>query len=177
MSVVGELVERIKDAAAKADELFFLKAELCCDGVCRAKADAPYIVCQPVGILPNHTQAALSVGLVDLRSMRCTDIVGLEKEHDVLDLFLLLPAFFDPLNALLPYTRHLKQAVWALLDDVQGVFTELSDDPLREFGTNALDHTAAKILLDAKHCRRQCLLKMLHCELPPVLRIDSPCSA
>ena len=91
MAFVRETVQRIEQTAAGPDVLFLLEAQFLRDRISGFEPDAPDIVCQPIRVFLYDLQAFVAVGLPDLRSMGRGDIVALQEEHNVFDLFLLGP--------------------------------------------------------------------------------------
>ena len=74
--------------------------------------------------------------------MAGTDLMPLQKEHDIFDLFLILPAFFDPFYPDLANPLHFDQQFRLLLDHVKGILPELLYDPLCEFRAYAFHQPA-----------------------------------
>ena len=74
------------------------KAKLFRYGIRRFKADSPDIISQAVWVLLYDLNTVVSVGLKDLCCMSSTYIMSLQKEHDILDFLLLLPALSDLLD-------------------------------------------------------------------------------
>ena len=174
MSVLREPVQGIKNAAPQADIFFLLKAHLLSDGIRGFKADSPDVIRKAVGVFLHDLYALVPIGLVDLGRVARADIMALEKEHDVLYLFLLLPAAFDPLHPQLPDAGDLDQPVGIFFDHVQCIRAELLHDPLCKFRADSLDKAAPEIFLDPVDGRRQCLLVGFHRKLPAVFCIHLP---
>ena len=106
--------------------------------------------------------------------MRGADIMALQKDHDVFDLFLLLPAFFDPVHAEPADPVYLQQLLRILFDHSQRIFSESLDDPPGILRTDPFYKAAAEILFNAINCRRQRFLKCLHLKLPAIFPVDPP---
>ena len=174
MAFVRQTVEGKEDPAPDPHVFVVAKADFFGDLVRCLEADPPDVIRQPVGILLDDVDALLAVGLEDLGRMRRGDIVALQKEHDILDLPLLLPSLFDPLHAELPDPGDLVEAVRLLLNDAQGVRAELADDLAGKFGADSLDQAGAQIFFHAEDRGGKGLLIALHGELPAVLGIDPP---
>ena len=66
------------------------------------------------------------------------DLVALEKEHDIFDFLLLLPALLDTLHPDFPDSLHLQQRIRMLLYHVQRIFPKFLNDALCKLGTHAL---------------------------------------
>ena len=177
VSLLRELVQSIEDAAPKTNIFLMVKAHPLGNGIRRLKANAPDIIRQTIGIFLYDLDAVVTVSLIDLRGMGGGDIVALQEEHDVLDLFLLLPAPFDPFHADPSDAAHLQQPIGGLFDDVQSIGAELLHDPSGKLRSDSLHQPAAQILFHAIDRRRKLLLEALHGKLPAVLRVDPPAAA
>ena len=139
MAIVRELIQGIEDPAAQAHIFLMVESHLFRNGIRRFEPDTPDIICQAIRIFLHYLDAVIPIGLVDLGRMAGRDIVTLQKEHDVLDLLLLLPALLDPLHADLPDAGHLQQAVRILLDHVQRIGTKLLHDSPGELRPDTFD--------------------------------------
>ena len=118
------------------------------------KPDAPDIIRQTVRVFLDYRNAVFSVRLKDFGSMRSADIMPLQKEHDILDLSLIRPAFFDPLNTQFPDPADFHQFIRLLLNDPKGIFSKGADYPLCKAGADPLDQAGAEILFDpVNRCR------------------------
>ena len=71
---------------------------------------------------------------------------------------------------------NLSQPLAVVLDDVKGVHAELGDDEFGEFWSDALDKSAAEVLLQSEECDGHGFLVALHDKLPAVLTVDFPLS-
>ena len=67
----------------------------------------------------------------------------LQKQHDIFNLFLPLPALLDLKDAFFPDSLHLSQTPDFVFNHLNGICPEFPDNPLREPGTDALDQTGA----------------------------------
>lgn len=121
---VRELSQCIEDAAPAPPRVFLLIAHFPGDAVGGLEADAPDIVGKAVGILPYLLDALLAVFPVDFGRIGRTHAVALQKEHDVLDVFLFLPALTDLRHALASDVGDFVEPFYVGLDDVDGFRSE-----------------------------------------------------
>ena len=66
-------------------------------------------------------------------------LMALQKEHDILDLLLLLPALLNPFYADLPYPFHRNEFIRRILNHIQRILSELLDDPLCKLRSDAFN--------------------------------------
>ena len=91
VSVFGKFIQCVQQAAAKSHKSSLFKADLCGDRIRCLKPNAPDIIREPVRILPDHVNAVGTILLVYFCRMGSTDIMLLQEQHDILDLFLFQP--------------------------------------------------------------------------------------
>ena len=75
------------------------------------ETNSPDVVSEPIGVLLNDGDAFIPIGFENLGGMAGADIMALEKEHDVFDFLLLLPAFLDFLYPDFADSRDLYQRI------------------------------------------------------------------
>ena len=177
MTAFRQTIQRIQKAAPQPFIPFLPESQLLRNGIRSPKTNSPDIVCQTVGILLYHPDAFISIGFKDFCRMRRTDIVALQKKHDVFDFFLLLPAVFYPFYPGFADSRHLQQPIRLFFYHPKGFFAELPDNPAGKGFSDPLDQTAAQIFLNSKYRCRQRFLKGFHRKLTAVFRIDLPLAA
>ena len=176
VTVVRQLIQGVQQSAAQPDKPVMLKSQFFRDCIRRFKSDPPDIIRKPVWILLDHLDALIAVCFIDLCRMSRTDIMALQEEHDVLDLFLILPAFPDPFHPDFPDSRNLQQTFRRFLDDNQCVLSELPDNRLGKLRPDALDQSGAQIFFNSINGRREGFGEGFHAELPSVLRVHLPVS-
>ena len=174
MPFVRELSQRIEDAAPAAPRILLTVSHLRGDAVGGLEADAPDVVGKAVGILPHLVDALLAVLPVDFGRIGRTHAVALQKEHDVLDVLLLLPALADLRHTFPPDAGDFVESFDVRLDDVDGLRSEPPDDGPGEPRADALDQSAAEVLLDAVHRGGHRLLPCRGDELAPVAFVHLP---
>ena len=177
MSFVRKLSQRIEDAAPAPSRVLFLIAHLCGDAVGGLEADAPDIVGKAVGILPHLVNTLLAVFPVDFGRIGRAHAVALQKEHDVLDVFLLLPTLADLRYTLTSDVRNFVKPFDLRLDDVDGLRSESLDDSPGEPGADALDQSAAEVFFDPVHRGGHRLLPCRGDELAAVAFVHLPFAA
>lgn len=177
MPFVRELSQCIEDAAPAPPRVFLLIAHFPGDAVGGLEADAPDIVGKAVGILPYLLDALLAVFPVDFGRIGRTHAVALQKEHDVLDVFLFLPALTDLRHALASDVGDFVEPFYVGLDDVDGFRSEPLDDGPGEPRADALDQSAAEVFLDAVHRGGHRLLPRRGDELAAVAFVHLPLAA
>ena len=149
MSLVGQLVKDVEDAGLGQERRVFVEAKLLRDFVCSDEAYAENIVGQPVRILLNHGNGFVFILLVDFRSVSGADPMGLKKQHDGADFFLLFPRLTDHADALRADTWNFHKLLDVGLDDVEGGLPEQLDDALGHDRADALDEARSEVLFDA----------------------------
>ena len=177
MAIFRKLIQGVQNTAAQAHIFLMVKPHLFRDGICRLKSDTPDIVCQAVRVFLHHLDAVIPIGLIDLGCMAGRNIMTLQKEHDILDLLLLLPALLDPLYADFADPGHFQKTIRILLDHVQRIGSELFYDPSGKLRSDPFYKAASKVFFNAKYRSRQRLLERFHGELPAILRINPPIAA
>ena len=100
--------------------------------------------------------------------------MALQKEHDIFDFLLLLPALLDIRHPARSDARHFQKPLRGRLDDFQGVLSELLDNPAGELGPDALYQAAAQVLLHSEHRGGQGLLTGLRNKLTAIFRVHAP---
>ena len=88
--------------------------------------------------------------------------MALQKDHDVLDLPLFLPALFDPLHPNPSDSLYPDQRIRVLVDHIQRILPELLYDASGKFRANPLDQPGAEIFLNAVYGGRQRLFELFH---------------
>ena len=174
VSLVGQLVEGVENTATAPSLVVLAIAHLSCDSVGGLEADAPDVIGKAVGIGLHLVDALLAVGLVDLGGVGGADTVALEKDHHIFDVELFHPRVVDLLDALGTDAVHLAEPLTVFLDDVESIHAELGNDELGELWTDALDESAAKILLQSEECGGHGFFVALNNELATVLPVNLP---
>ena len=105
-----------------------------------------------------------------------TDVMPLQKDHDVFDFLLLRPGLPDPFNPHGADAGHAGELLRPLLDDRQRVGSEFLHNALRVLRPDALHQPGAKIFLHSVRGGGQRFLKGLDRELPAVSGVLPPCS-
>ena len=172
--VVRETVQHIQQAATQALWPSVVKAQFFRDRVGRVKADTPDIIGQPVGVLLHHTETVGAVGFKDSRRVSGADIMTLQKQHDIPDFLLFLPASCDSIHPQLPDAIHFQELFRILFNDVQGLRTELLHNAVCKLRADAFDQAAAQIFFNSVGRGGHGLFKDRQRELPAVLCIDTP---
>ncbi|MNS81482.1 hypothetical protein D3C72_1151960 [compost metagenome] len=138
------------------------------------EADAPDVLGQAVGVVADHLDGVVAVGLEDLDREGRRDAVGLQEEHHFLDALLILPGLGDHPDALGPDTGHLGQPLGVGLDHLKDGHAEVGHHALGRDGPDALDQPGAQVLLNAGQ-RGGLLDVVAHgLELWPVLGVVRP---
>jgi len=174
MTFIGKLIEGVEQTAAATAQVILLISHLRCYAVGSLEAYAPDVIGKLVGILVHRIDALLAIDTVYLGGESGTDPVLLEEEHDVLYVLLLLPTLADLLDTFLAYAGHFIETFDIVLYDRNGVRAEPFDNQMGELGADALDKTAAQVLLNAVGRGWHDLLVGLHFELPAVFLVDLP---
>ena len=174
MSLVGRLGQGVLEARLDAVGAVVRDADGLGDAVGGQEADAPDVRGQAVGPVADDGDGGVAVLLVDAHREGGRDADALEKDHHLLDGFLLLPGRADHLGALGAETRHLDQPCGLLLDDVEGVRAEVLHDAVGDPRADALDEAGSQIAADALDGGGQHGGVVLDGELLAVLRVGAP---
>ena len=149
MPLVGELVERIDDAALASADVIVGISHVFGDGIGGFESDAPDVVRQAIRILLYLLYGFLAVSLVNLGGVGAAHAIALQEDHDVLDVLLLFPRLGDEVDAFFADSIDFSEPLDILLYNLQRLLPELSHNLLGIYGTDALDETAAQVFLDA----------------------------
>ena len=106
---------------------------------------------QAIGVLLDHFDGFVAVGLENLGGVARADPVGLQKEHDLADFFLVGPGLPDHLTTLFPDALDLRKSLDLLFDDVQSLFPEGFNDALGHDGADSLNQAGTQVFLDPGH--------------------------
>ena len=176
VAVAGRLQQDMTQARAGPNDGVVRDANLLRDLVGGLEADAVDVLRQAIGVGLDLVDCALAVGLVDAHRPARADAVGVEEHHDFADDFLLGPRFLNAMAALRPDAVHVLQPGGLLLDDVENLLAEFYDQLLGVNGTNALNHAAAQIFLDALLRGRRSAVEHVSAELEAKLLVLDPAS-
>ena len=174
MAEVGRFGERVEQA--RFDPLLAVDgdAQLLRDLVGGFESDPPDVLRQSVRIGLDGRDGPVAVGLVDLDRVGRGDAFGLEKQHDIADLALLVPRLLDHRDALFADALHPQKRTRVVLDDLQRLQAEQLHHPLRHHRPDAFDQAAAQILLDGEGGGGLAGVVALDRELPPELPVRRP---
>jgi len=106
--------------------------------------------------------------------MGSADFVALKEQHNIFDLFLVLPAGFDPFCPHFSNTGNFDQFFRCLIDNIQRIFTEFFHDLSCKNRPDPFDKTGPKIFFNAIYSGRKCFFKPFHTKLPAVFGIHFP---
>src|SRR5712671_6956047 len=148
MPFVHRLRDRVRDPGTNADQRCLLDAELGCNLISRAEADAADVASQPIGVLRDELNGVGAVGLVNPHRPRRDDAIAVQEQHDLSNHLLLGPARDDTRRTFWADPGHLAQAIWLLLDDVEHGFAEGPHQLPRVDRPDAADHPRTEIFLD-----------------------------
>jgi hypothetical protein len=174
MPLVREGRQDVKDARLGAQGRGRPDPELRSNLVGALEADPQDVDGEAVGVLAYNRDRAIPVLLVDARGVRGRDAVRLEEHHHVLDLPLLDPRAGDALAAHRTDPLDLDEALGLLVDDLQGLHAEVSDQTLGHHLADAAHEAGAEVLLDADERRRLDRDVRLDLELLAVLLVGRP---
>ena len=174
MTLLGRLLQHVEHPRLVAEVRIGSDADIACDGVGGHEPDAENIGGQLIGVLRDHLDGLVAVLFIDLHGVGRRDVVDAQKQHDLLDRLLRGPGFLDHGHALFANAGDLDQAGARVLDDVEGLQSEVCHDPPGRYRADALDQAAAQVLLQPGEGSRLCLLGMDDLELPSILEVLSP---
>ena len=174
VSLIGQLVQGIDDAALAATQVVLLISHLPCDSVSCLEADAPDVIRQAVRVLFHFVDALLAVLAVYLGCIGRAYPIALQEKHHVLDVLLLLPALADFLHTLPADARHFIQPFDVGLYHLDGIQPELLHNELGELRPDSFHQTASQIFLNAIDSGRHHFLPSLTDELAAITLVHLP---
>src|SRR4030042_6558343 len=139
MAFFGQFIQYIDDPCLCPDEGMWGNPHVLGDLICCDKSDAVNILSKVVGVSFYHFDGTVSVLFVNLGRIASTHSVALKKDHNLFDLFLLLPSLCHHPNPFWAVAVHLGKPFWCLFYNLQGVQSEFLNNPLCHDWTNAFD--------------------------------------
>ena len=113
VSLAGQFLQGVMDGGPRPVRAVAVDSQLRRQFIGRLEADSPDVVGQLIRILLDLGDGFVAVGAVDADGPpRRNPMLG-QEEHDLADLFLLLPALADSLESLLPDSFDVQQEVGA----------------------------------------------------------------
>ena len=100
--------------------------------------------------------------------------MALKEDHDLLDLFLLLPGLCDHGDPFWADTFNFGKTVRGFLYDVQGLHSKFLDDSFCHDGTDAFDQARTEVFLYAMDCSRNSDFVILNLKLLAKFLIVNP---
>ena len=173
MTVVGRLLQGEGDAGAQPLRGFLCQAKPNGDGVGGAKADAPDVARQPVGVFRHHLDGVVAIGLENPNRARGPHAVGMQKHHDVAHRLLLGPAGGD-LPARISPMPDTSRSRTGSASTISKVASPNAGDALGELGADAAHHAGAEVFLDPLGGRRRRGLEEVGLELQPMRPVGEP---
>ena len=177
MSLTGQFLQRVLDGGSGPVRAVAVDPQLGRQFIGRLEADAPDVVGQLVRVLFDLGDGFVAVGAVDADGPPRRNAMLGQKEHDLADFLLLLPALADSLQPFLPDAFDVQQKVGGLLEDFQRSLVVDGDDLGGEFRADAADRPRGQILFDAFRRGRMGRLEFVGLELLPMLSVDHPATA
>lgn len=112
-----------------------------------------------------------------MRTARAADAMGLQKDHDLANDFLLGPGIGDAPLALATNARECQQLFRVVLDDVEHPLAKGLDQFMCEMRPYTLDHPGAQITLNALQCTGRNHAQLPRLELQAMLAVVDPAAA
>ena len=147
------------------------------DPVCRQEANAINILGEPIRIPLHSFNSAVAVTFVDFCRQAGADTVALQKDHHLLDRFLLDPGGVDHRHSFLADPAHFGQPLRMAVNNIERFGAKMGDDALGSHRAYALDQATAQILLDAGYGRGQYRTHPGYGKLFAILRMHLPVAA
>ena len=176
MPLVSQSIERVHDSASAPDVVTLAEAKLFSDAIGCLKTNTPNVICQPEWVLLNLVNALVAVGFVYFGCERGADAIALEKEHDVFDFLLFLPAFFNLVYTFFPYSVDFKQPVGRIFNHRDRIGAKFGDNSFGKLRPNAFNQAAAKIFFYTIDGGWHNLFPSLCTELAAIFGINFPVS-
>ena len=79
-------------------------------------------------------QRFVVIGFVDLDHQVGADTMTVQEDHDLLDLFLLMPGFGDMVRAIHADAGDFQELLETCLTYIEGILLENTNDPFCQFG-------------------------------------------
>jgi hypothetical protein len=111
------------------------------DSVGCFEADAIDVTFELIGISLYSLKRRIPIRLVDLDRQVGADPVTMQKDHDLFNLFLLLPCAGDLLHPPRANARHFEQSLRSCLDHSKGLFFKISNNAFGKARADPFDHT------------------------------------
>ena len=106
------------------DHRGFFDAELHGHRIRGFKTDTPDVARQPIGVFRDQLDRIGAIGLIDPNRARCSDTIGMQKDHDLADDPLIGPTRGDALCPLRSNAGDFPQPMWLRFDNVEHVVPE-----------------------------------------------------
>ncbi len=148
VTFLGKFIESVKYSATATARVVLLIAHLRGYAVGCLESDAPYVICKLIRILLDFGDRLLFIFAIYLGSKGGAYAMPLQKHHNLLDVFLFLPAIADFLHSFLAETRHFKQTLDVVFDNVDCLKPETAHYCLGVCRADTLYQTAAEVFLN-----------------------------
>ena len=174
MSFIRQITECIHNTATQPDISFLRKSKFLCNPIRCFKSNAPDIICHLKRIFFHFIQTFISVLTVNFCCKGRADTMILQKEHNVFDLFLPLPAVTYHFDSLFTNAIYFLQTGNICLDNFQRLRTKLCNNLFRIFRSNTFDQTGTKIFFNTKYRGRKGFFPALCHKLSAVTTVHFP---
>jgi len=174
VAVVGRVLQRVPDARLQPMDRVFGDAQPGRNTVGGLEPDAGDVLGEPIRVLLHESDGVFAVLPVNLRGMRAADAVALQENHDVAHALLRRPRVLDAFGAFGPDAVHFPEPGREVVDDLERLFAESLNDAVGKRFPDALDQSAAEVLLDADDGPRQHAFEFLDGELAAELFVRGP---
>src|SRR5262245_33959204 len=148
VAIFGKFLENVMHPRLSTDHCIPWNVEPLRQGIGRLETNAVDVQGEPIGILPYACNGFVAVGLVNAYRTRSPDAVGVQKDHDLSDHFLLGPRLAHPLFAFGANTVKVGQAFRRLLNDIKDLCPKGLDQLFGKVRSDTFDHPRAEILLN-----------------------------
>ena len=174
VAIAGRLNQDVAQPGAGANQRIHRDANLLRDLIGGLKSNALNVCGQPVRVATDFLDGVLAVSFVNAHGPAGADAIGVQENHNVTDDLLLIPRPLDSFPALRANAVHIFQPGRRFFDNVKYPFAKFVHKLLGAYRADALDHTAAKVFLDAFLGRWWCAGEHLGSELLPVFPVLNP---
>jgi hypothetical protein len=174
MPLVGGLMQHVGETSFRPQGRFRGDAQLPGNLVDGKKTDPGDIHGQAVGIFLHHFERGFAAIFKNPRGKGCADAVSPQEDHELPDVFLVLPGFANLIEAVPADAVDLKKTLGMVVDDFKGARSKAADNALGHDRPNPSDQPGTQVFTDSLDGIGQNRLIAVDLELLAEARVESP---